>query len=517
MNLKTFGQVLGAVGGAILVTSPILLLFGAAGTSFVIWQAVTGLIMCALYVAFDPSQVGRMLTGKGTFFAATAGGLGLVLVVAVGVVDYVAATKAPKQWDLTKNKIYTLTDDTQKSVKGLTKEIHAYAFYTATDKEYGQVKDLLDRYHDLNAKMFLPEFLDPDKSPAKVKELGIKKDSGPALVLEAGHQQDKVQQISEEGLTNAVIKLSHGGEKKVYFTVGHGEADIKDKEARGYLEVVQALENEGVKSDTINLLDVKDIPGDAEAVVIAGPQKAFLQQEAAALTEDHKLGGHVLFELDPQIDNGLAQVLKSYEIQVNNDEVIDPLSKLVGADLNIPVVSQYAQNSPITKEFTESTLYPEARSLTALNDPDETRPLALATTNPSAWGETDFAMLAAGRANPEGKLRGSLALAMSTTKAIPPAQPGKRSPEARIVAIGNSSFANNRWSRQVGNQDFFMNCVSWLTDSTDRITIRPRSREASHLAMNQQQSTLVQFFSIDVLPVMLLAVGIAIWRVRRAK
>ena len=62
-----------------------------------------------------------------------------------------------------------------------------------------------------------------------------------------------------------------------------------------------------------------------------------------------------------------------------------------------------------------------------------------------------------------------------------------------------------------------MNCVSWLTDSSDRITIRPRARDASHLAMNQQQSTLVQFFSIDVLPVMLLAVGIAIWRVRRSK
>src|SRR5271154_1559714 len=98
MNLKTLGQVLGAVGGAILVTSPILLLFGAAGTSFVIWQAIIGLILCAMYVAFDPSQVGRMLSGKGTFFAATAGGLGLVLILAVGVVDYVAATQVPKEW-----------------------------------------------------------------------------------------------------------------------------------------------------------------------------------------------------------------------------------------------------------------------------------------------------------------------------------------------------------------------------------------------------------------------------------
>jgi ABC-type uncharacterized transport system involved in gliding motility auxiliary subunit len=517
MNLKTFGQVLGAVGAAILVTSPILLLFGAAGSSFVIWQAVIGVIMCALYVAFDPTQVGRMLTGRGTFFAATAGGLGLVLVVAVGVVDYVAASKVPKQWDLTKNKIYTLSDETQKTVKGLTTEVHAYAFYTANDKDFGAVKDLLDRYHDLNAKMFLPEFLDPDKNPAKVKELGIKKDSGPALVLEVGHQQDKVQALTEEGLTNAVIKLSHGAEKKIYFSIGHGEADIKDKEARGYAQVVQALENEGVKSETLNLLDTKEIPTDAEALVVAGPQKAFLPQEAQALSQYLKLGGHALIELDPQIDTGLDAVLKTYGMQLNNDEIIDPSSQRLGADLNIPVVVQYAPNSPITKDFTEATIYPESRSLVSLSDPDETRPLALATTNSSAWGETDFAMLAAGRANPEGKLKGALALAMSATKTLRPADAGKRSIETRLVAIGNSSFANNRWARQVGNQDFFMNCVSWLTDSSDRITIRPRSRDASHLAMNQQQSTLVQFFSIDVLPVMLLAVGIAIWRVRRAK
>ncbi len=515
MNSKTLGQVLGAVGGAILVTSPILLLFGAAGSSFVMWQAIFGLALCVVYVALDPSQVGKLVSGKGTFFAATAGGLGLVVVALLAVANYLAAAKMPKQWDLTKNKIFTLADDTQKTVKGLSTDVHAYAFYTQTDREYGQVKDLLERYHDLNPAHFLYEFLDPDKDPAKVREFNIKKDSGPALVIEVGKQQDKVQQISEEGLTNAIVKITHGSEKKIYFTVGHGEADIKDTQARGYAEVVKALAGEGVQSDTLNLLDTKDIPEDAAAVIVAGPQKAFLEPEAKALQDYANKGGHLIVEVDPQVDSGLDAMLKTVGIQVNNDEIIDPNSRLAGADLDIPVVQQYAQNSPITKDFTEATLFPTCRSLTALTEPEH--PLALATTNPSAWGETDFAMLAQGKANPEGKLKGSLAVALAATKAIPPAESGKRSPEMRVVAIGNSAFANNRWGRQVGNQDFFMNTVSWMTDSSDRITIRPRSRDASHLTMNQQQMTLVQFFSIDVLPVMLLAVGIAIWRVRRSK
>jgi ABC-type uncharacterized transport system involved in gliding motility auxiliary subunit len=515
MNSKTLGQVLGAIGGAILVTSPVLLLFGAAGSGFVMWQAIIGLVLCGAYIALDPSQVGRMVSGKGTFFAATAGGLGLVVIAVLGIANYLAAAKMPKQWDLTKNKIFTLADDTQKSVKGLTSEMHAYAFYTPTDREYGQVKDLLERYHDLNPKQFVYEFLDPDKDPLKVREFNIKKDSGPALVVESGKQQDKVQQISEEGLTNAIVKLTHSTQKKIYFTIGHGEADIKDTQARGYAEVVKALGDEGIQSDTLNLLDVKNIPEDAAAVVIAGPQKAFLEPEANALKEYADKGGHLIIEVDPQIDSGLDAMLKGYGIQINNDEIIDPLSRLAGADLDIPVVQQYAQNNPVTKDFTEATLFPTCRSLTALSEPE--RPLALATTNPSAWGETDFAMLAQGRANPEGKLKGSLAVALAATKKIPPAETGRRSPEMRIVAFGNSAFANNRWGRQVGNQDLFMNTVSWMTDSTDRITIRPRGRDASHLTMNQQQMTLVQFFSIDVLPVMLLAVGIAIWRVRRSK
>ncbi len=517
MNSKTFGQVLGAVGIAIVLSSPILLLFGAAGTNFVLWQAIIGILLAGAYVAMDPGQVGRMLSGKGTFFAATAGGLGLVLVAVVAVANYLGAAKFPKTWDLTKNKIFTLAPDTAKTLHNLTQEVHAVAFYTPTDRDYGSVKDLLERYKDAGGTKFSYEFDDPDKSPGKVRRFNIKKDSGPALVVTMGKQQDKVQSVSEEGLTNAIVKISHGGEKKIYFTSGHGEVDIKDTGAHGYSQVVKALENEGIQSDTINLLDVKEIPHDAEAVIVAGPQKKLLDPEVKMLTDYLKVGGHVVVELDPQVDSGLDGLLKDYGIQANNDEIIDPLSRLAGTNLDVPVIGQYAEHA-ITKDFNEATLFPQTRSLTALSEPDVSRPVALATTNPSAWGETDFAQLAQGRASPEGMVRGSLAVAIAASKTLPAGRADDRSNETRLVVFGDSNFPNNRWgSVGPGNQDLFMNTVSWMAGDTDRITIRPRSRDASHLTMSQQQMTLVQFFSIDVLPVTLLAVGIAIWRVRRSK
>ena len=42
------------------------------------------------------------------------------------------------------------------------------------------------------------------------------------------------------------------------------------------------------------------------------------------------------------------------------------------------------------------------------------------------------------------------------------------------MVFGDSQWANNRWSQMGGNEDFFMNTVSYLAEATDRITIRPR-------------------------------------------
>jgi len=516
MNNKTVAQVLGAVGVAVLVTSPILLVFGAASTGFVLVQAIVGLVLLGFWVGLDLEQVTRVFSGRGSFFATTAVGLGVVLLVGLGIANYAVATKFPKTWDFSENKIYTLTEDTQKTLANLKSPIHAYAFLTSTDRQYGIAKELLDRYHDLGKANFVYDFVDPDKSPQLVSNFGIKKDSGPVLAIETStKQQEKVNDLSEEGLTNAIVKVTHQAQKKIYFTTGHGEADIKDKQTQeGYAVVVEKLANEGINSESFSLIETKDVPTDAAAVLVVGPRKRFLEQEAQSLKTYLEKGGRLLVMLDPQYDGGLANLLKAYGIELDNDVVIDPLARLQGTSPDVPIVQQYA-TSDITKGFTEYTVFPTTRSLIAATEPGTERPLALATTNPTAFGETDFAQLAQGSATPEGKKHGSLAVAVLAKKAVTGAD--KRSDEARIVAFGSSAWANNRWSQIGGNEDLFMNTVSYLAEATDRITIRARSREASHLAMTPQQTSLVQFFSIDVLPVTLIAIGIAVWRVRRSK
>ena len=68
-----------------------------------------------------------------------------------------------------------------------------------------------------------------------------------------------------------------------------------------------------------------------------------------------------------------------------------------------------------------------------------------------------------------------------------------------------------------GNRDFFMNAVSWLGNQEDRITIRPRSREATIVLITEAQATALKFLAVDVLPVALLALGLSVWMVRRSR
>ena len=93
----------------------------------------------------------------------------------------------------------------------------------------------------------------------------------------------------------------------------------------------------------------------------------------------------------------------------------------------------------------------------------------------------------------------------------------KRSDEARLVVAGDRDFATNKFRTAFGNEDFFLNGLNWLAAQTERITIRPRLREASRLFLSPVQQAGIFFLTVDILPVTLLGLGLVVWMVRRSK
>lgn len=508
--MKTTGRVLGVIGLVVLAVIPFAYFAVGGGWNWLFTvQAVLGAAFVAFFAATNFSDVGRIATGRGTFFV---GFTLLATVLVLGLVtagNYVAHQSGVKK-DLTAAGLFTLSPDSVKTAEGLKEKVQILAFYRSDEDAYQGLKQLVARYqaHTKNLEL---KSIDPAKEPMLVDQYKISL-QGNRVVVVMGQKSEKLEGMSEEALTNALVKLTRGASKKVYFTTGHGEADLKDqKSERGYAMVKADMENEGLDPVELNLVQVDAIPADAAAVVVAGPQKAFLPQETKLLEAYLAGGGRVMILVDPGVKNGLDGLLAKYGVQADDDLVLDTnrLSQILGTGPAVPMVQTYSKH-PITEKFNLAVLFPTARSLTALNVDGASRPQVVALSSQSAWGETSY-QEAQAQYDP-GEKRGPLGLMVATTK---PAPSGKWTKEARLVVFGDSEFADNQWAPQLGNRDLMLNSVNWLAEQMDRITIRAKRRASSRIFLTENQAMFLRMFSVNLLPLTLAAIGLAVWVVRK--
>ena len=87
--------------------------------------------------------------------------------------------------------------------------------------------------------------------------------------------------------------------------------------------------------------------------------------------------------------------------------------------------------------------------------------------------------------------------------------------EGRMVVVGDSEWANNRYLGNFYNQDLFLNAVSWLAGEEELISIRPRRTRASTVMLTQQESTAVFYLTVLLLPELVLFAGMFVWFGRR--
>ncbi len=81
--------------------------------------------------------------------------------------------------------------------------------------------------------------------------------------------------------------------------------------------------------------------------------------------------------------------------------------------------------------------------------------------------------------------------------------------------IGDSDFANNQYLALYGNKDFFSNSAAWLMEEENLISIRPKERKSSPLALSDIQGKILFAVGNLVIPGAALLIGFRIWLARR--
>ena len=433
--------------------------------------------------------------------------LGALVIVILGVLNYLGY-KHHKRLDWTTEKLFTLSEQTRKIVSGLNKDVLVIRFDNKPDEAF---RDLVAEYTGLGHHVHY-ELVDPQEKPEMAREYNVTRMG--QVVVSSGSKNQSLEGTTEQDLTNAIVKITRDTVKTICFVEGHGEKSVTSTESDGYSGADHSLKGDGFETKSVNLVSEGQVPADCSVLVDAGPKQAVFPQEAQMIEKYLEGGGKALLLLDPETDPGLDAVLQSWNIALGKNVVIDAsgLGQVVGAGPAIPLVVDYGA-SPITQGFqNRMTFFPLARTASIADktktDPQDTE---LLKTSSRSFTVPNLKTKEI-RYDPKTDTAGPLSLGVAAERKSSPGDAGK---DSRLVVIGNSNFASNRWGGLQRNGDLFLNTIDWLSQDEDLISIRPKSVTNRGLALTEAQQRMLTWVSLFILPGFVVLCGGLIWWKRR--
>jgi len=529
--MRGFSALLGALGGVALcfglLSAILALIQPVTDFTWVLANLVIGVVLIGAAVASSLDALReRMASGEARRVGkyGTSALLGTALTIAIICMLAFVSTRYSKRFDLTEQKVNSLSEQSLELLERLEQDVQVTAFFNAADAM--PVRDLLERYAHESERIQL-QFADPNRRPDLVQALDIEPEalSRGVVRLAIGAVHVDLSQISESEVTNALLKLSRGEGRKIYFLENHNERPIAGEGASsglGYGQAVAALRNETYEVESLFLASVGEVPSDADLVVVAGPTRPLLDVEHTSLAAYMNRGGAVMVLLDPRTHTNFAEVLAGRGIAVGEDVVFDARLALFGQATS-PFAGRFADH-PITSKMRDTVLFHMVRSVGVVPGSSNLEPIVF--TGEESWAETDLeAWTRTGRAKfGTGDTVGPISvmvageLALELTQDTAEAEADAKAPtRARIVVVGDSDFASNERIGDYQNRDLFVNAVNWLVDDTDQIAIRPPVSRASRFRMTGESYMRIQLLSLFVIPELIAVAGVMGWWMRRKR
>ena len=472
--------------------------------------------------------------------------------------------------DLTENKLFTLSPQSQELVKNLDSPLKVYVFSNLVDKADQQILENYQSYNDL----FDYEFVNPQVDISLAQKFNVTRAGD--VYVEYENKKQLVQIVSPENrlqeikLTGAIAKIQKEIQAQIYIIQGHGEPVLQEGGQVTFSQAVNSLINQGYIVEGLNFESTPLIPPSANVVIVSSGERNFLPTEVEKIQQYLDRGGNLLVMYNAQSSNTLENILQQWGVTLDKTVAIDPsgAGDIFGLGPSVNIVVNYGLH-PITQDFNNGiTIFPWARPIKTTPIKNiEVTPLIM--TNDLSWGEVNLTQENI-KFNPEEDVKGPLNLAVALVKrnivtqektdenqeentivqsveptpaneqpdnitsgeSDLPTPPQMKTPnsqrstitsgnqsisEQKMVVIGNTNFATNGWFQQQLNSDFFLNAIAWLADeSEENLSIRPREATNRRLNVSKGQVTLISWLALLIIPGLSLITAVITWW-RRSK
>lgn len=424
--------------------------------------------------------------------------------------------------DLTRSGRNSLSDSTIAVIKRLDKPLKITAFTDERPDLRDDISTLIHSYQRYKDDITL-SFVDPNNEPDLARAAGIRNYG--QLLLEYQGSHETLSRLSEESLTNTLMRLGHRKERWIVFLDGHGERH-PDRQANFDLSKwAEHMRQSGFRARALSLAENPQIPRNTSVMVIAGPRTKLLKGEIKEIQRYIKKGGNLLWLVDPGPGplQGLDQLAETLGIEIEAGTLVDPTSQKLTGHATALVISEYS-NHPAVANFHDNTIFPNACGISMSNNNDmlsknknqreqtanEWRRQVLIDTRPSTWSETG-ALDHSIRFDRGKDIPGPLNLAISATRQLGDLQ-------QRVIVICDGDFvANSFVMGNGGNLDFAMSIINWLShdDAYINIPVRIVSDQLLNLSMGTRR--MLMLFFVFGLPLAMVASGLGIWLRRRKR
>jgi len=440
-----------------------------------------------------------------------------VAVLVIFLLANILANRYNQTFDLTENRIFTLAPQTQEVVQGLQQPVTVYLFDPLPNP---QDRALLENFERQNPGQFSYRYVDPQAEPGITQQFGVQ-NFGEVYVQQGDRRQlvqtvTPEQRLTEPRLTNALVQLTSDRQPRVYFLQGHGERQL-DAGQGGLSQVLQNLEGENFEALPLDLASNPEVPEDADVLVLAGPQRALLPEETAALDAYLETPRGLMVLVDPQTDPELDDLLDPWGVELGDRILFEPAA---GRDGVVTVINQYGQH-PITQNLGNGiSFYPLALPL-LITEAEGVQASPLLITGPETEARevgADGTLLPVPEADPRGNYIVGAALTRAAEQAADEEAVDRETPpaETRLVVVGNSSFITDGLINQQLNRDVFLNSVTWLSQRENAtLTIRAAEPTNRRILLSPQQRILLAVAAMGLLPALGFSLAIALWWWRR--
>lgn len=448
----------------------------------------------------------------------------IVLAILIAVNIFVSALPSSvTKYDISSSKLYSITSNTKVVVNALDQDVTIY-WIVQSGEEDEVIENLLSKYDSLSDHVQVVK-KNPDVFPTFAEQYTDEEVPNNSLVVECG---DKNRYISyndiyvqsadmysysyttsfdgEGAITSAISYVTSDEYPMLYTLEGHGEADLPST-------FQDQIEKDNIEIQSLSLLNVDEIPEDADAIMIYAPSSDISEEEETMLSDYVTNGGKLLVMSGPVEDGtleNLNRLLADYNVTVTDGIVVEGDRDHYAFQAPYVLMPDMAEND-LTESLVEANYYPimpVAQGLNVGEDSGKGTVTELLTTSADSFSKADGYNLSTYERE-DDDTDGPFAVAVSIDTHM----------GGQIIWFASSSFLDDMYNAYSSgaNVDLGMNAVSSLIGESEAMAIRSKSLNYNYLTISDSTSSLLKFLMIGVFPLAFLGTGIYVVFRRRRK